>query len=281
MNRRLIKTSLGATLRKSGSIELYEYFQKKLRMPYLRGVNYHSTPKDTKSSFQRQLDMFSKKYENIDESKLESFFSGDYDPKKPGLLICLDDGFEDNYHVANKLLNKYGFKGWFFVIVDKIRDTVGVDMEKSGRKRYMTWDQVKKLAGMGHTIGCHTLTHRKISALMDDELEKELILSKMIIEDKIEDEVTSFCYPFGFEDSYDARAIPVLRENYKYLFTSIPGFITRKSNRLNIGRSHIESNWGMDLVSLVSSGLMDIKYLKRRAIYSRMIRSCKIAVSQL
>ena len=58
------------------------------------------------------------------------------------------------------------------------------------------------------------------------------------------------------------QAINLAAQHYRYLFTSCPGFIRGAEDRLNIGRSHVESNWKLSSVNFVTSGLFDWKYRK-------------------
>ena len=64
-------------------------------------------------------------------------------PPKP-VILTFDDGYEDNYQSAFRLLQKYGLVGHFFIITDFVN---------AGRVGYMTWPQIEEMAAAGQRFG--------------------------------------------------------------------------------------------------------------------------------
>lgn len=68
-------------------------------------------------------------------------------PSKP-IILTFDDTHEEHFSIVANVLNKYGYKGVFFIMTICI-----------GKKRYLTSQQIKALSDNGHVIACHTYDH--------------------------------------------------------------------------------------------------------------------------
>jgi Predicted xylanase/chitin deacetylase len=62
----------------------------------------------------------------------------------------------------------------------------------------------------GVEFGSHSLTHKDLTRLKREEMEREIFDSKKIIEDKTGKEVKFFCYPYGF---YNKEVIKLLEKS--------------------------------------------------------------------
>src|SRR5262249_35495035 len=72
----------------------------------------------------------------------------------------------------------------------------------------MGWEDLRTLARTGHEIGSHSLTHPILPQCSDRELEREAAGSKALLEERLEVEVESFCYPNG---DYHSRVVDAVR----------------------------------------------------------------------
>lgn len=106
-------------------------------------------------------------------------------PEKP-VMLTFDDTNLDQYTVAAPVLEKYGFKGAFFVM------TVSL-----GRPRYMSREQVKDLAERGHSIGSHTWDHQNVKKLKSEDWVTQVEKPAKVLEEITGKPVTYFAYPFG------------------------------------------------------------------------------------
>ena len=93
--------------------------------------------------------------------------------------LSFDDQWRSAYLNALPLLEKYGLKATWFVACNLAG---GTDPESG--KKYMTWEEINEVAGLGHEIGSHTLSHPRLSALAGDKQRSvtELQNSKQQIE---------------------------------------------------------------------------------------------------
>jgi len=103
---------------------------------------------------------------------------------------------------------------------------VDVNHDTLGRELFMTWDQVRALAGSGAglTVGSHAHSHHKLATLDDESQRNELIGSKQILEDRLGREVATLAYPYGWPGTYTTLTKMLAAEaGYRLAFTSREG----------------------------------------------------------
>ena len=73
-----------------------------------------------------------------------------------------------------------------------------VDIESYNRKYCMDWEQIIELSNSNLcTIGSHTNSHLTLNKLTTEELKREVLEGKKTLENKINQRVKHFAYPFG------------------------------------------------------------------------------------
>ncbi|WP_104400994.1 polysaccharide deacetylase family protein [Vibrio penaeicida] len=116
------------------------------------------------------------------------------------VMITVDDGFSDNYHLMLPLLKKYGFKAVVYVVTGESFNRWDVEVDENPDKPFklMTKDEIKAMADSGFIeIGGHTLTHPKLSQLSVEEQRHEILENKIQLESILGKPLTSFAYPYG------------------------------------------------------------------------------------
>ena len=121
-------------------------------------------------------------------------------PSKP-VMITFDDTSVEQYTVGATELNKYGFKGVFFIM------TVSI-----GRPGYMSKEQIKSLSDAGHVIASHTYDHHNVKKYEGADWDLQMLKTKEKLEAITGKPIDYFAYPFG---EWKANAIPEL-QNRKY-----------------------------------------------------------------
>lgn len=109
-------------------------------------------------------------------------------PAKP-VMITFDDTRLDHHTVALAELNKYGFKGVFFIMT--------VSLNRPG---YMTKEQVKQLADEGHAIGLHTWNHKNVKTFTEEDWAIQIKKPWDQLKAITGRPVDYFAYPFGLWD---------------------------------------------------------------------------------
>lgn len=118
-------------------------------------------------------------------------------PSKP-IMLTFDDTDLEQYTVAMPEMNKYGFKGVFFIM------TVSL-----GRPHYMSKAQVKELADAGHTIGSHTWDHHNVKQYQGQDWTVQIEKPSKQLEQITGKPINYFAYPFGL---WNPQAIPQLKQ---------------------------------------------------------------------
>lgn len=115
-------------------------------------------------------------------------------PEKP-ILLTFDDGYGGHYQYVYPLLKKYGYPAVFSIYIKK--------MDGKTKRSSITWEQLKEMADDPLvTITSHSVTHPKdLRTLSDDELSKEIIESKQILEKELGKPIIYFTYPEGKHDA--------------------------------------------------------------------------------
>jgi peptidoglycan/xylan/chitin deacetylase (PgdA/CDA1 family) len=125
-------------------------------------------------------------------------------PPKP-ILITFDDTREEQYRLGATEMNKYGFKGVFFIM------TVSIN-----RPGYMTKTQIKNLLNNGHTIGAHSWDHHLVTKYKGIDWDIQLQNPKKTLEAITGKPVNYFAYPSGV---WNKEAIPRIKSSgYRLAF---------------------------------------------------------------
>jgi peptidoglycan/xylan/chitin deacetylase (PgdA/CDA1 family) len=278
-----LKQSVAKILAVTGITSVCFYLSKLVYGTHIRVINYHGTPQQDATNFEAQLEFYKQHYVSVSQKELDSFFAGEWKSQKPGLIISFDDGYRNNYDVALPLLEKHGFTGWFFIPSGLVDGSNAEQAAFAGRNkdelaqsypdgRYlMTWDELNKLSEK-HVIGCHTFSHHRMNEKDGEEiLEKEIVFSKQLLEDKLQQPVTIFCWVGGEEHTYIHRAAEKIRQaGYTYSFMTNTYPIKRRANPLQLQRSNIESDNSLSLVRFQLNSLMDIMYYNKRKRVNRI-----------
>lgn len=125
-------------------------------------------------------------------------------PEKP-IMLSYDDTDEEQFSIAKTEMDKYGFKGVYFIM------TISMN-----RPRYMTKEQIKQLSDEGHVIAGHTWDHHMVTKLQGDDWNKQLVKPQEQLQAITGKPVTYFAYPFGI---WSPSVIPEIKKaNYKMAF---------------------------------------------------------------
>ncbi len=151
------------------------------------------------ADFKAQLKMLADSgYHTILPDQLQDYLTkGTPLPSKP-IMLTFDDTKLDQYTVAKPELEKYGFKGVFFIM------TVSI-----GRPNYMTKAQIKELSDAGHVIGSHTYDHHNVKKYEDKDWITQIEKPTKQLEAITGKPVKYFAYPFGL---WRPEAIPELKK---------------------------------------------------------------------
>lgn len=114
------------------------------------------------------------------------------DGKKAALSFTFDDGASDQLTLAIPQLEERGWRGTFYIIGSFIPE---------GDGNGFTWNVIRDLAGRGHEIGSHTMTHRNLLEIPYEEAVKEVYDCDSLILARTGIRPLSFAFPFNAADA--------------------------------------------------------------------------------
>jgi len=117
------------------------------------------------------------------------------------IAITFDDGYLDNHAVAAPILEEHGLTATFFITTACIGSTVVPWWDQGGSVShpYMEWRHVRSLRDRGFDIGSHTRTHADLGVVSGDAAREEIFGSRREIEERLEEKVDLFAFPYGFD----------------------------------------------------------------------------------
>ena len=215
----------------------FEMFRYLINNSYIRVINYHNTNDVDAEKFENEIKYFCQNFVPVTLKDINDFFETHKWPyDKPGLILSIFEGYRSHYDVMRPILDKYHFVGWFYIpsfFIDikpeeqlnfcrnhRLRIT-GDYMYPDGRIA-LSWDEIKELS-VRHVICCHSGSHYEITKdTADEDMHREIVESKRLLEKHIGKSVDVFCWLAGEEYNYNIRAHKHLEEaGYKYVLSNL------------------------------------------------------------
>jgi peptidoglycan/xylan/chitin deacetylase (PgdA/CDA1 family) len=107
-----------------------------------------------------------------------------------------DDGHKCDARLA-RLLKEYGLKATFYVAPEN---------QEFAKQDLLSLPEIKGLS-QDFEIGAHSMTHRRLPTISEQEAAREIIESKAVLEQVIGKEIEVFCYPGGAYTKLHARLV--------------------------------------------------------------------------
>jgi peptidoglycan/xylan/chitin deacetylase (PgdA/CDA1 family) len=110
----------------------------------------------------------------------------------------------------------------------------------------MEWDGLARLRDAGWEVASHSVTHRWLPDLTEDERRFELRASRAVLEDRLGQPVAGLCVPRGAVEDLEAVASIVRDAGYTYVATSLHGRPRSRRDGLWVfARTHVieEPSW--------------------------------------
>ncbi len=170
----------------------------------------------------------------LPDQLLDHMVFGDSLPAKP-VILTFDDGSLGQYAIGAKVLEKYGFRGVFFIMT--------IAMNKTD---YISSSQLREMADNGHVIGSHTWDHKNVLKYEPTDWPVQLKGSVASLEKATGKPVRYFAYPYG---SWNAKAIAHLKEfGFRAAFT-LGVKPSEKEPLHTISRINIPGHWSAKMLS--------------------------------
>ncbi len=159
------------------------------------------------------------------------------------MIITFDDGDLSLYAIVYPLFRQYELEATIFLVPNFI-----------GEVGYMSWDQIREMSDYRTKSGkklfffeSHSLTHRMLGEMEEQEIRHELLVSKQIIEAQTGEPVTVLALPFGSGANQSKIINEAYDLGYQAIRTSIAQVVLTKSiNAWSIGAMNVE-NYSTDV----------------------------------
>lgn len=209
--------------------------------------------------------------------------TGEALPTQP-VVITFDDGFADFYSEALPVLKQYGFPATLYITTAFVNGTSRwLWREGEAERPMLTWEQIAEVGACGMEIGPHSHRHLQLDTLPQSLAQKEIALSKQILEDHLGKAIESFAYPFGY---LSARVRRLVRDAG---FTSACAvkhtFSSERSDPLALSRLMVSAKTGVEaFATLLSTGrsasLLTTLYWRARTPIWQIARQYSSALTQ-
>lgn len=155
-------------------------------------------------------------------------------------------------------------------LIAKLERDLEVELPPSPPKEFraITWEQLSELGNEGIEIGSHTLTHPILSRMREEELRDEFIGSKSRIEEKLGNNIASFCYPNGMPGDFNEEVCKGIKEagydGAVVAYSAIhENFDPYKIPRTGISDDRVDFLWKLCGMETVVSRLKTFLHLKK------------------
>jgi peptidoglycan/xylan/chitin deacetylase (PgdA/CDA1 family) len=226
--------------------------QRQLRVPILMYHRINAAPPASQrrlnvhpADFARQMGWLKRNgYRTVTQRELyDALILGKRLSPKP-ILITFDDGYSEVFHKALPVLRRLGMCATAYVISGRTlrSDTV-----------FLTWHLLRALERDGFEIGSHTITHRDLTSLSDNEALRELVQSRRAFERRLGHPVQWLAYPFGRYDSRIERL--ARRAGYVLAVTTEHGVVHSARRPLALRRLRVLDSTGVaGLAAMLGKG---------------------------
>ena len=226
--------ALSFVLYYSGIVFVYELFRKAvLRTPRKIILTYHRVNNDandpemtvTPANFKSQVEYLDQKFRIVPLDEI--LFAKPGGPVQDLVAITFDDGYADNFLYAFPILKERSAPAMIFLVADKV--------DRS--EKMLTLDQIRLMQQNRISFGSHTCTHPVLAEVPLEVAEREIKLSREMLEAMLQQKVEFFAYPKGKAHQYGPAVKKLVEKHgYKAALTMENGTVTEATDLFEVKR---------------------------------------------
>jgi peptidoglycan/xylan/chitin deacetylase (PgdA/CDA1 family) len=245
-------------------------------------IYYHAIGDKERQAFARQMDMVCRMTTPIAIDRMEPLQAGERYS-----AITFDDGFENAIRNAIPELMNRSIPATVFVTADLLGECAQWWPEPALERHELlaSVERLRQLPAGLICIGSHTLTHPRLPALTEFDARRELLQSRIKLEELLNRKVTTFSFPFG---DFNQELINWCRDaGYERVFTTLPQMAFSTATEFAVGRVSTEpSDWPLEfrLKLLGAYRWLPFAYSVKRVIlaclFGRKVRRLETGFSQ-
>jgi peptidoglycan/xylan/chitin deacetylase (PgdA/CDA1 family) len=217
--------------------------------------------------FEEQVRVVVHEHETLTAGELAALMRDGSKLPQRAVVLTFDDGYAETHAAAVPILVDLALRATSFLCSDFVGsereypwDTSDRDGETGAAtaprpsRRILSAAEVRALHRGGVIeIGAHTRTHPTLSALTPEEQSAEILGGKAALESIVGAQMSTFAYPQGGPDKFDAESVRLTREaGFDAAFTTAPGIVLPRTNRYTVPRFHTEDIPGPAFRSLLN-----------------------------
>ncbi len=223
-------------------------------------LNLHSTPYAYLDGLRGLLDLLGKHFSLESASFIDTFYDGRGTTiaTRPAVVFTFDDGLRNNLQAA-AVLEEYGIRGLFFTVPDffQLPDDQQEPYYRAHIRRIINphydhqpedfcalrTDELKALVARGHIVGSHSMSHTMSKEQDEHQLQREIVQSKEVLDQLLQQETMHFCAPFNSLQSVSETALQMIGQHYRFFHSTFAGSNAEEKNPLFVKRVNVEPFW--------------------------------------
>jgi peptidoglycan/xylan/chitin deacetylase (PgdA/CDA1 family) len=156
------------------------------------------------------------------------------------VILTFDDGYRDFLTEAWPLLAKYGFSATVFLVAGMVGQTNKWDRHYGQEMPLLDWEEIRELQKEGIEFGSHTLNHRPLTELSNEQVVREAARSKTILEQNLGTHIPAIASPYGASDDVIHHLVGAC--GYTFGLTCRPGPSQFRDSHLALPRIEIKGH---------------------------------------
>ncbi|WP_250279338.1 polysaccharide deacetylase family protein [Frankia sp. Cppng1_Ct_nod] len=129
-------------------------------------------------------------------------------PDEKNVALTFDDAFADFASHAVPELKKADAGATLYVPTAYVGGRASwLSGYPDAASALLTWAELRELHGAGYEIGSHSHQHAELDILEGHELRRDLETSRRLLEEELQYQPRSFCYPFGYHTRTVRKAV--------------------------------------------------------------------------
>jgi peptidoglycan/xylan/chitin deacetylase (PgdA/CDA1 family) len=128
-------------------------------------------------------------------------------PQRP-VVLTFDDGLRDFLTGAMPVLSKYLYPATLFVVSGLVgQKSLWLRALGEEGRAMLSWSELREIVSAGIECGAHSLSHPELDVISAPCADKEIRMSKVLLEDHLGCSIQSFAYPHGYSSPATRRLV--------------------------------------------------------------------------
>ena len=257
--KKAARRALSFSMSASGALALRRSLARDARVRVLTYHRFGEIPRDpfclSRRDFEAQVRFLAERRRAIGLEDLRRFVAGEIELAPGSALVTIDDGYLSTLSEALPVLRDHAVPAVAFVTASRVGKPPST---RSEPERYMTWDEVGRLAEAGIATGAHGYDHESLGRMSVDAAREQGVRARELLESRLGAKVQSFAYPFGTRADFSAATGRALADaGYALVFTSQHGSIRAGLDPHELPRVKVENGDSLRQFVRLCDGAMD------------------------